>query len=123
MKSKNVGYWILTVLISLAFLGGGFADLNQSAEMVAGMTHLGYPLYFMTILGVWKILGAVALLAPGVPVLKEWAYAGMFFDLTGASLSHFFAGDPIGNVVTPLAMTLLLMASWALRPEGRKLSR
>ena len=122
MKNKNVGYWIPTVLIALAFLFGGFADLSHSADIVVSMNRLGYPLYFMNILGVWKILGAIALLAPGFPRLKEWAYAGMFFDLTGASLSHLFAGDALGNVLPPLAMTAVLMASWWLRPEGRKLS-
>jgi DoxX-like family len=122
MKNKNLGYWIPTVLIALAFLFGGFADLLHVADVAVSMNRLGYPLYFMDILGVWKLLGAVVLLAPGVPRLKEWAYAGMFFDLTGASLSHFFVGDAISDVLTPLVLTAVLMASWWLRPEGRKLS-
>jgi uncharacterized membrane protein YphA (DoxX/SURF4 family) len=89
--------------------------------MLAGMTHLGYPPYFMTILGVWKILGGIAVLLPRTPRLKEWAYAGMIFDLTGAAFSHAASGDPAGKVIAPLVLAGLVAASWALRPEGRVL--
>jgi uncharacterized membrane protein YphA (DoxX/SURF4 family) len=87
--------------------------------MVVVMRALGYPLYFLTILGTWKVLGAAALLAPRLPRLKEWAYAGIFFDLTGAAISHAFSGDPAGKVATPLVFLLLAGASWALRPPAR----
>lgn len=86
-----------------------------------GMTHLGYPAYFVSILSVWKTLGGVAVLAPRLPRLKEWAYAGMFFDLSGAAASHASVGDPAGKIATPLVILGIVAASWALRPESRKL--
>jgi uncharacterized membrane protein YphA (DoxX/SURF4 family) len=84
------------------------------------MTHLGYPPYFMVILGVWKVLGGIAVLIPRTPRLKEWAYAGMFFDLTGATASHASVGDPIAKIVTPLIIVGIVIASWALRPASRR---
>jgi len=85
------------------------------------MSHLGYPVYFAALLGVWKILGGLAILAPRMPRLKEWAYAGMFFDLTGAAVSHGSVGDPPARILTPLAILVLVIASWALRPKSRVL--
>jgi uncharacterized membrane protein YphA (DoxX/SURF4 family) len=93
-------------------------------EVVANPVHLGYPAYFATILGVWKLLGAIAVVVPGWPRLKEWAYAGFFFDPHGAAASRAFAGDGVaeqGGVVAPLVFLALAMASWALRPPGRRL--
>ena len=117
MNKRQIAYWITTALASLAFFAGGFSDLFGAAAVVEGLRHLGYPAYFATILGVWKVLGAAALLAPVPPRLKEWAYAGMFFDLTGAAASHAFVGDGAGPVLTPLVVLGLVMASWALRPS------
>src|SRR5258705_5282722 len=85
------------------------------------MTHLGYPAYFVSILGVWKVLGGVAVLAPRLPRLKEWAYAGMLFDLTGAAASHAAVGDPAGKILAPLIISGIVIASWLLRPESRTL--
>ena len=82
MKARAVGYWICTVLIALSFLSGGVAHLLRAPQVVEGITHLGYPLHFVIILGVWKVLGDVAVLIPGFALVKEWAYAGMIFDLT-----------------------------------------
>ena len=90
-------YWTTTALAALAFLSGGAIDIGQPANMVALMAHLGYPAFLLTLLGVWKILGGVAILAPRLPRLKEWAYAGMFFDLTGAAVSHAATGDAAGD--------------------------
>jgi hypothetical protein len=84
------------------------------------MAHLGYPAYFATILGIWKLLGAIVVLVPGFGRVKEWAYAGMVFDLTGASASHAISGDPAGNVLTPLVILAIVVASYLLRPESRK---
>jgi len=123
MKAQAVGYWICTVLIGLSFLSGGIVDLLRLPQALEGMTHLGYPAYFMTILGVWKLLGAVVILLPGFPLLKEWAYAGMIFDLTGASASHIAVGDDVRHILTPLVLAVLVVASWVLRPEGRKMKR
>jgi hypothetical protein len=86
------------------------------------MTHLGYPAYFMTILGFWK-LGRSRYSAARLPPAKEWACAGMIFDLTGASASHVASGDVVFHILTPLVLAVLVVASWALRPEGRKLTR
>src|SRR5436309_2330284 len=123
MKAKVVGYWVCTVLIALSFLSGGVVDLLRPHDALEGMAHLGYPAYFMLILGVWKILGGVALVIPRYPVLKEWAYAGIIFDLTGASVSHIYSGDDVRHILTPLILVGLTMASWALRPESRKVMR
>jgi uncharacterized membrane protein YphA (DoxX/SURF4 family) len=120
-RSNTIAYWATTGLTAAAFGMGGAVDLARGADVVAGMQHLGYPGYFAAILGVWKLLGALAILAPRLPRLKEWAYAGMFFDLTGAAVSHAASGDPIAKIATPLVILGLVAASWALRPQSRKL--
>jgi len=122
MKMRRIAYWVTTGLTAFMFLSGGVMDIIQPAELLKGMTDLGYTAYFTTILGVWKFLGGLAILAPRLPRLKEWAYAGMFFDLTGASASHASVGDPVAKIVTPLILVGIVIASWALRPESRKLS-
>jgi uncharacterized membrane protein YphA (DoxX/SURF4 family) len=121
MRARTVGYWITTIVIAFAFLSGGAAYLARQHDTVEGMTHLGYPLYFLTLLGLWKLLGGIALLVPRFPRLKEWAYAGIFFDLTGATWSHAAAGDDLRHVVVPLVLAAILIASWALRPPSRVL--
>ena len=120
MKTKRIGYWIITTTLALALLSGGFAGLIQRPENVEFMTHLGYPVYSGMIIGFWKVLGGVAILSPGFPRLKEWAYAGIFFNMTGAATSHVFAGDAAWHVVVPAAFALLAVASWALRPSNRR---
>ena len=122
MNGKNIGYWITTALVALAFLSGGVMDASRNADVQAGMSHLGYPLYFALILGVWKFLGGVAILAPGFARLKEWAYAGIAFDLTGAAFSHASSGDGAAKIITPLVILAIAAASWALRPASRKLA-
>jgi len=123
MTTRNLGYWITTGLVALAFAFGGVVDLSRSADVVAGMAHLGYPAYLAGLLGFWKVAGAAAILAPGTPRLKEWAYAGMFFDLTGAAFSHASSGDPAGRILTPIVLLGLVAASWALRSPARALTR
>ena len=120
-QKRVVGYWVATGLFAAAFLVSGIVEVASVPAVVATMSALGYPLYFVTILGVWKILSAPALLAPRLPRLKEWAYAGIFFDLTGAAASHATSGDPPGRIVTPLILLLIAAASWALRPPSRTL--
>jgi len=97
-------------------------DAIHAPPVIATMKALGYPAYVATILGVWKLLGAVTLLAPRLPRLKEWAYAGVVFDLTGAAFSHASAGDPVDKILIPLVLLAVAFASWALRPESRKLT-
>ncbi len=120
MKARIVGYWISTVVVALVMLSS-IVGVMKNPNAVAGMQHLGYPIYFLVILSTWKVLGGLTLLAPKLPRLKEWAYAGAIFDFTGAALSHASVGDSIGNIVAPLVFVLLAGASWALRPESRML--
>ena len=125
-KTKSVVYWITTVLVAFFIGGGGVAQVLRVKETVDGFVHiLGYPAYFVTILGVWKVLGVIAILVPRFPRLKEWAYAGIFFDLTGAAASNASVGGygAYGfHIIAPLAILGLLVASWALRPESRVVS-
>jgi hypothetical protein len=122
MKKKVIGFWVATALICLLMAFGGVMDLMRGEEVMKGIADLGYPAYFPLIIGVWKLLGVAALLAPRMPLLKEWAYAGMFFDMTGASISHFAHGDGVDKWLPPLVFTGILYASWALRDPSRKVS-
>lgn len=122
MNKKLVGYWLTTALVALLFLAGGVTDVLGGPQITEGMQHLGYPPYFAAMLGVWKVLGALAVLAPGLPRLKEWAYAGFVFDLISAAWSHQASGDDFGHVFFPLALIALVLGSWALRPESRRLA-
>ncbi len=88
---------------------------------VYGITHLGYPVYFLTILGIWKILGVVAVLSPKFPLLKEWAYAGFFFVMSGAIFSHIAVGDSMSEIFPSLLLLILTVVSWYFRPENRKI--
>jgi hypothetical protein len=122
MKSKAIGYWICTVVIALLFLSGGIMQAMRAPAATAGITHLGFPVHFAVLLGVWKILGAIVILLPGFALVKEWAYAGIVIDLTGASVAHAAVGDGAGNIIAPLVFTLVVVASWALRPASRRLT-
>ena len=86
------------------------------------MNHLGYPLYFLTILGVWKILGVVAILIPKFPLLKEWTYAGFFFAMSGALISHFALEDAAKDFFGPTLLLILILVSWYFRPADRKVN-
>ena len=88
---------------------------------VYGIAHLGYPIYFLTILGVWKILGVVAVLIPKFPLLKEWAYAGFFFAMSGALFSHIAVGDPVNEIFASVLLLILTVVSWYFRPADRKI--
>jgi uncharacterized membrane protein YphA (DoxX/SURF4 family) len=122
MKYRNIGYWAATGIVALLFAFGGAMDVAHPPDVAAGLAHLGYPLYFATLLGIWKLLGAIAIVVPGFGRVKEWAYAGMFFDLTGASVSHAASGDDVGHVLTPLVILGVVIASYLLRPESRRLA-
>jgi hypothetical protein len=119
---KLVSYWITTGLAAAAFLVPGTANLVHAPHIVQDMAHLGYPGYFPTILGTWKVLGALAIVIPGYPRLKEWAYAGMLFDVTGAALSRLLMGDGATTIIIPLLIAAVVIASWTLRPPGRMLT-
>lgn len=122
MNFRKIGYWAATGLVALAFAFGGAMDVAQPPDVLAGMAHLGYPAYFATLIGIWKILGAIAIVVPGFGRVKEWAYAGIVFDLTGAAVSHAASGDDAGHVLTPLVILAIAVASYLLRPESRKLA-
>jgi DoxX-like family len=115
-------YWFATGIVALSFLFGGLACLAGAEQQVQGMTDLGYPLYFVTMLAAWKCLGALAIVAPRLPLLKEWAYAGIAFDLIAGSVSHAALTHASGKVIAPLVFLGLTAVSWALRPEGRRLT-
>ena len=125
MKRKMIAYWITTGLIAFFIGSGGAAQVAQYLGNRHGVVPLlGYPMYFFGILGFWKVLGAIAILAPRFPLLKEWAYAGIFFDLTGAAASCAAVGGygAYGfHVIAPLVLTGITVASWALRPASRTL--
>ena len=118
MSRKTIAYWITTGLFCTAFLVGGASHLLRTEAMVEGVTSLGYPVYLTTILGVAKLLGVAALLTPGMPLLKEWAYAGFTFDLLGATASHGFSGDPIAMSLPPVALLLVGAASLCVDAEN-----
>jgi len=120
-KIKTIAYWVTTIFGPASFIIGGFLFLTRNEQITTTLTHLGYPIYFASILGVWKVLGAIAVVIPRFPRLKEWAYAGFFFDLTSAAASRIFVGDSAGDILAPIGFLALVVASWALRPESRKL--
>ncbi|MGD0366170.1 MAG: DoxX family protein [Acidobacteriaceae bacterium] len=121
MKTKSVAYWITTILVAF-FMTGGVSQIFQYRANPHGVVPaLGYPMYFFLILGIWKVLGAIAILVPRFPRLKEWAYAGIFFDLTGAVASNIAVGGNAFHILAPLFLALVAVASWALRPPSRTL--
>ncbi|TGM95240.1 DoxX family protein [Leptospira yasudae] len=120
-KIKTISYWIVTGLTAANYGFAAFAYIQRGPDVVAGMGQLGYPLYFATLLGVWKGLGAIAIVAPRLALVKEWAYAGMFINLTAASISNAVSGMETFHVIAPLIALVLVFFSWALRPESRRL--
>ena len=120
-KGRVIGYWVATALVALAMGGGGVADVLRLEPVVEIITKLELPVYILTIIGVAKILGVVAVLLPGFARLKEWAYAGFSIDLIGATAAHVFVKDPIVDTITPMFVWLIVIASWWLRPDSRKL--
>jgi hypothetical protein len=118
MTHRKTAYWASTGFAALALGATGAADLLRVPAIMDSLAHLGYPTYFATILGTWDLLGAAAIAAPALPRVKEWAYAGTFFALTGAALSHAASGDPVGKVLVPLVVLGAVVVSWALRPRA-----
>ncbi|MEO5673302.1 MAG: DoxX family protein [Chitinophagales bacterium] len=125
---RSVGYWIATIWLALGMLATGALQLFKvhaegalAPPGVYGITHLGYPVYFLTILGIWKILGVAALLVPNFPLLKEWAYAGFFFIMTGAIFSHIAVRDPVIELFPSILLLTMTVLSWYLRPADTRL--
>jgi hypothetical protein len=121
MRDKII-YWIATLWLALGMVSTGMVQLLRQVSEGAlappgvwGMTHLGYPVYLLTLLGVWKLLGVVAVLIPKFPLLKEWAYAGFFFLMTGAIYSHLAVGDPLTSLGPSVLLLVLTAVSWYYR--------
>lgn len=124
MNVKQIAYWVTTLFLVFAMISGAAGELTRQWGTLETVTILGYPTYILSIIGFWKIVGAVALLVPRFPRLKEWAYAGFFFNMTGAFVSHAAVGDygaGAYHLFTTGAFVLLVLASWALRPASRML--
>jgi uncharacterized membrane protein YphA (DoxX/SURF4 family) len=121
-RIRNVAYWTSTIFGPASFVIGGVLHLTRSEQVMTTLSHLGYPQYFAAILGVSKLLGAIVVVLPRLPRLKEWAYAGFVFDLAAASGSRAAVGDSAADIVAPLGFLALVLASWALRPSSRKLT-
>jgi len=119
MNSKGIGYWATTALVAFAVVSGGAAELARRPDNIEGLVKLGYPAYLATIIGFWKVLGGIAILAPRLPRLKEWAYAGIFFNMTGAAVSHAVSHDATWHVIVTASLAALALASWALRSQTR----
>lgn len=127
-KINKIIYWISTLWLALGMTATGTLQLLKvkapgavSPPGVEGIIHLGYPVYFLTILGLWKILGAFAVLIPKFPLLKEWAYAGFFFAMSGAVFSHIAVSDPAKELIPSLFLLFLTGVSWYFRPANRKI--
>jgi hypothetical protein len=118
-RNTGILYWISTALLAFILLSGGLWLLTGDQPMD---TYLRFPAYFWKMLGFAKILGAIAILVPRFPLLKEWAYAGIVFHLLGAAISRAFVGDSAGHIVAPLVICGIALASWFLRPRSRKTS-
>ena len=123
-KRNKIIYWIATLWLALGMVSTGAVQLLKAKEGQGGLDtiiHLGYPAYLLTLLGIWKILGVVALLIPKFPLLKEWAYAGFFFVMTGAAFSHIASGDSVTALFPAMLLLILTAVSWYFRPTDRKI--
>jgi hypothetical protein len=120
-KRDKIIYWIATIWLVLGMLSTGIVQLLKVEEEVDNIAQLGYPDYFLTILGTWKILGVIALLMPKFPLLKEWAYAGFFFAMSGATYSRIASGDSVNEIFPSLLLLILTVISWYFRPADRKI--
>ncbi len=123
-KRNKIIYWIATIWLALGMISTGIVQLFKVKAGQGGVdmiTHLGYPVYLLTILGILKILGGVAVLIPKFPLLEEWAYAGFFFVMSGAIFSHIAMGDSMNELFPALLLLILTLVSWYFRPEDRKI--
>jgi uncharacterized membrane protein len=122
-NTKKIIYWVATGLLAIGMLQSGIFAVLRAKQWVDMITTLGYPLYFLTILGAWKILGVIAILIPGFKLLKEWAYAGFFFAMTGAIASHLASGDyGVKGLIGPFFQLIFVVLSWYFRPASRKIA-
>ncbi|MES1249786.1 MAG: DoxX family protein, partial [Chitinophaga rupis] len=123
-KRNKIIYWIFTIWLALGMVSTGAVQLLKEKTGAGGLdtiTRLGYPIYFIIILGIWKILGTITVLIPKFPLLKEWAYAGFFFAMSGAIFSHLASGSPVKEIFPSLLLLILTLISWYFRPADRKI--
>lgn len=120
-KRHKIIYWIATIWLALGMVSTGIVQLIKMKEETEMMAHLGYPAYLLTLLAIWKLLGVVAILMPKFPLLKEWAYAGFFFAMSGAVFSHLASGDAVITLFGPTLLLVLTLVSWYFRPANRKI--
>lgn len=123
-KRNKIIYWIATIWLALGMLSTGLVQLFRAKAGQGGVdsiTHLGYPVYFLTIMGIWKFLGVITVLIPKFPLLKEWAYAGFFFAMSGAIFSHIALGDSVKEIFPALLLLILTAISWYFRPAEREI--
>jgi uncharacterized membrane protein YphA (DoxX/SURF4 family) len=121
-KRNKIIYWVATLWLALGMISTAIVQVIQMEEEVTMIKELGFPAYLLIILGIWKILGVIAILTPKFPLVKEWAYAGFFFIMTGAVISHIVVGDEATTLFGPLLLLVLTVTSWYFRPEERKIS-
>lgn len=120
-KRNKIIYWVATAWLSLGMISTAIVQLMKVEEEVSSITKLGYPLYFLTLLGVWKILGVLAVLVPRFALIKEWVYAGFFFAMSGAAISHIACGEGFKETAPSLLLLVLTIVSWYFRPAERRL--
>lgn len=120
-KRNKIIYWIATIWLALGMVSTGIVQLIHMKEEVALFARLGYPAYLLTMLAIWKFLGVVAVLISKFPLLKEWAYAGFFFAMSGAVFSHLAVSDGAAEYFGPGLLLVLTLVSWYFRPASRKL--
>ena len=121
-KQNNILYWVATGFLTVGMLAGGVQQALQTGGYVAIARQLGYPLYLLSIIGIWKILGVAALLVPGAPLIKEWAYAGFFFVMSGAAISHIAMRHTAAEVIPSLVLLMVIVLSWYTRPADRRIN-
>lgn len=121
-KRTKIIYWVFTLWMALGMVSTAIVQLMKNKDELTNFTNLGYPAYLMTIIGVWKLLGVIAILIPKRLLLKEWAYAGFFFVMSGAVISHLIVGDPVGRTFPAVLLLVLVIISWYFRPTNRKIT-
>jgi len=120
-KRRQIWYWIITGILSFCIFFGGLFQALLLPDVITGFKPLGYPAYFIALIGIWKMLGVIAILLPKFRLLKEWAYAGIFFTMTGAVISHIASNDIHPQIIAPFVLAIFAVLSWHLRPGDRKI--